>query len=392
MAAFNIQEALIWKEKVESVIDQYQESLVANGIKYVSFEYKSGIDNGRKSSSSDHDSQFLFMVYSVPLKKVAYDQGGGFNISPLKPQNGRPRTQVQHLMQIDLKGWGVGYISSFQQHCLLQMLNNVADERSAHPRIPVMVNMASTPMSSKKSQKLHNRSTSLEQINAANKNGMTMDEYTDEDDEFQIPDPEKKNALIKLICPVSRVTYNVMTGIMVVTVGEYLMGTTLEFVAIIFIMINQRSGKHLMELVAVDWFKDTKRMDHVARRRGCAAQVASEKGFFSIVVNLQVPGSTHYNMIFYFVMKELVPGSLLQRFVDGDDEFRYSRLKIIPSVPHIDVDIGSSTVANGVLGLVIGMITTLVVVLLQANTANELPEQLIGAVRVSHRVVVCYCP
>lgn len=28
-----------------------------------------------------------------------------------------------------------------------------------------------------------------------------------------------------------------------------------------------------MDLVAVDWFKDTKRMDHVARRSGCAAQV-----------------------------------------------------------------------------------------------------------------------
>ncbi|THG07851.1 hypothetical protein TEA_014255 [Camellia sinensis var. sinensis] len=41
-------------------------------------------------------------------------ESGGFNISPLKPQNGSPRTQVQHLMQIDLKGWGVGYISSFQ--------------------------------------------------------------------------------------------------------------------------------------------------------------------------------------------------------------------------------------------------------------------------------------
>ncbi|KAL7188012.1 hypothetical protein ACSBR1_037952 [Camellia fascicularis] len=58
MAALNIQEALVWKEKIESVIDQYQESLVANGIKYVSFEYKSGIDNGRKSSSSDRESQF----------------------------------------------------------------------------------------------------------------------------------------------------------------------------------------------------------------------------------------------------------------------------------------------------------------------------------------------
>lgn len=28
-----------------------------------------------------------------------------------------------------------------------------------------------------------------------------------------------------------------------------------------------------MELVAVDWLKDTKRVDHVARRQGCAAQV-----------------------------------------------------------------------------------------------------------------------
>ena len=33
------------------------------------------------------------------------------------------------------------------------------------------------------------------------------------------------------------------------------------------------AGKHLMDLVAVDWFKDSKRIDHVARRQGCAAQV-----------------------------------------------------------------------------------------------------------------------
>ncbi|EYU24300.1 hypothetical protein MIMGU_mgv1a010999mg [Erythranthe guttata] len=126
--------------------------------------------------------------------------------------------------------------------------------------------------------------------------------------------------------------------------------------------------KHLMDLVAVDWFKDTKRMDHVVRRSGCAAQVAADKGLFSIVFNLQW-------------------------FVDGDDEFRNSRLKLIPSVPkgswivrqsvgstpcllgkavdcnyirgptylEVDVDIGSSTVANGVLGLVVGVITSLVV-------------------------------
>ncbi|GAY62533.1 hypothetical protein CUMW_218570 [Citrus unshiu] len=166
------------------------------------------------------------------------------------------------------------------------------------------------------------------------------------------------------------------------------------------------AGKHLMDLVAVDWFKDTKRMDHVARRQGCAAQVASEKGLFSLIFNLQVPGSTHYSLVFYFVTRQLAMGSLLQQFVDGDNEFRNSRLKLIPSVPEgswivrqsvgstpcllgkaIDVDIGSSTVASGVLGLVIGVITTLVVdmaFLVQANTTDELPERLIGAVCVSH--------
>ncbi|KAH9687019.1 hypothetical protein KPL70_014610 [Citrus sinensis] len=47
----------------------------------------------------------------------------------------------------------------------------------------------------------------------------------------------------------------------------------------------------------------------------------------------------------------------------------------------------SSSVANGVLGLVIGVITALVVdmaFLVQANTTDELPERLIGAVRVSY--------
>ncbi|KAI6701830.1 hypothetical protein NL676_010966 [Syzygium grande] len=143
--------------------------------------------------------------------------------------------------------------------------------------------------------------------------------------------------------------------------------------------------------------------------------VASEKGLFSVVFNFQLPGSTHYSMVFYFITKELVPGSLLQRFVDGDDEFRNSRLKLITTVPkgswivrqsvgstpcllgkavdcnyirepkylEIDVDIGSSTVANGVLGIVIGVVTTLVfdmAFLVQANTTDELPERLIGAI------------
>lgn len=38
---------------------QHQDSQVANGNKYVSFEYKSGMDNGRTASSSDHESQYV---------------------------------------------------------------------------------------------------------------------------------------------------------------------------------------------------------------------------------------------------------------------------------------------------------------------------------------------
>ena len=53
------------------------------------------------------------------------------------------------------------------------------------------------------------------------------------------------------------------------------------------------------------------------------------------MMTCQVPGSTHYSMVFYLVTKQLVPGSLLQCFVDGDDEFRNSRLKLIPSVPKV---------------------------------------------------------
>lgn len=68
---------------------------------------------------------------------------------------------------------------------------------------------------------------------------------------------------------------------------------------------------------------------------------------------LQVPASTHYSMVFYFVMKDLVPGSLLQRFVDGDDEFRNSRLKLIPSVPKVYVSFslhcGSITYISGLI-------------------------------------------
>ncbi|KAL0693367.1 hypothetical protein Bca4012_060547 [Brassica carinata] len=510
MAAFNIQEALMWKEKIEYVIDQHQDSLVPSGQQYVSFEYKPGMDAERTASSSDHESPwdcsfhngrlveevdghtailyhrllldwFPMVVWPRDLCYVRYwrrnDDGsyvvlfrsrehancgpqpgfvrahlesGGFNIAPLKPRNGRPRTQVQHLIQIDLKGWGAGYLPAFQQHCLLQMLNSVSglrewflqtDERSHPIRIPVMVNMAPSSLALGKGGKpQHKSSLSIDQTNGAGRNSVLMDEDSDDDDEFQIaeseqePDTSKPETMAKKTGETSEeepaldIDLSCFSGNLRHDDNEngrncwrISDGSNFKIRGQSFCEDKRKTpaGKHLMDLVAVDWFKDTTRIDHVARRKGCAAQVAAEKGLFSLVVNVQVPGSTHYSMVFYFVTKELVQGSLFQRFVDGDDEFRNSRLKLIPLVPkgswivrqsvgstpcllgkavdcnyirgptylEIDVDIGSSTVANGVLGLVIGVITSLVVemaFLVQANTPEELPERLIGAVRVSH--------
>uniref|UniRef100_A0A7N0UZG8 APOSTART n=1 Tax=Kalanchoe fedtschenkoi TaxID=63787 RepID=A0A7N0UZG8_KALFE len=615
LAAFNIQEALVWKEKIEQVIDQFQESHPPNGNKYVSFEYKSGMDNGRTASSSDRESQLsaqededeprsnllrrttigngppdsildwtrdtdsdlknesansqafsrkhwrllqcqnglrIFeelvqvdylprscsramkavgvveatceevfeLVMSMDATRFEWDcsfqygslveevdghtailyhrlqldwfptfiwprdlcyvrywrrnddgsyvvlfrsrehencgplpgfvrahvESGGFKISPLKPRNGRSRSQVQHLIQIDLKGWGVGYMSSFQQHCLLQMLNSVAglrewfaqtDERNAPPGLPIVMNMSSVSSSSKKNHKLMELS-SIDHLNSANRNSVMLDEYSDEDEDFQVAESEQEGnssnqeyELNKAVVEEEQkeqIDYSHFVGNLRRDDRENARnswkisdGNNFRVRSKHFCSDKSKipAGKPLMDLVAVDWFKDTKRIDHVARRPGCAAQVASEKGLFSIVVNLQVPASVHYSMVFYFVTKELAPGSLLQRFVDGDDEFRNSRMKLIPSVPkgswivrqsvgstpcllgkavdctyirgpgylEIDVDIGSSTVANGVLGLVIGVITSLVVdmaFLVQGNTPEELPERLIGAIRVSH--------
>lgn len=375
-------------------------------------------------------------------------ESGGFTINPLKPcKKGEPRSRVQHLMQIDLKGWGVGYLPSFKQHCLLQMLNSVAglrewfsqrDDCDELPHIQIMANMRSD-LVSKKGQKRQQApikpSPSVDQMPRGSE---IPDEESDEDEDFQVPDQEMdsqkspkeiKNTVTKageeeltdaldLSCfsgSLRRDDRDTGRDCWTVPDAKSFRVRSKRF---IFDGSKVPAGQPLMQLVAVDWFKGVKRMDHLARRKGCAAQIAAEKGLFSLVINLQVPGSTHYSMVIYFISKQLLPGSLLQRFVDGDDEFRNSRLKLIPSVPkgswivrqsvgstpcilgkavdcnyyrgqkylEVDVDIGSSTVANGVLGLVLGVVTTLVVdmaFLVQGNSMDELPEHLIGALRVS---------
>lgn len=109
----------------------------------------------------------------------------------------------------------------------------------------------------------------------------------------------------------------------------------------------------------------------------------------------------------------------MDQFLKGDDAFRKSRLKLIANIVkgpwivrtvvgeqaicilgralsckyiqgsnfiEVDVDIGSSIVANAIGHLAFGLITTLTVdltFLIESQTESELPERLLGAVRFS---------
>ncbi|XP_019175544.1 PREDICTED: protein ENHANCED DISEASE RESISTANCE 2-like isoform X2 [Ipomoea nil] len=178
----------------------------------------------------------------------------------------------------------------------------------------------------------------------------------------------------------------------------------------------------LMQMVGADWLKSDKREDDIGGRPGGIVQKYAEKGGpeFFFIVNIQVPGSTTYNLALYYMMNtSLEDAPLLKSFVEGDDAYRNSRFKLIPYIStgswivkqsvgkkaclvgqaleinyfrgrnylELGVDIGSSTVARGVVSLVLGYLNNLVIemaFLVQANTPEELPEYLLGTCRLNH--------
>eukprot|EP01018_Ginkgo_biloba_P002076 Gb_38419 [translate_table: standard] len=183
-----------------------------------------------------------------------------------------------------------------------------------------------------------------------------------------------------------------------------------------------KANEPLMHMVAADWIQSDKREDDLAGRPGSFIQrkAAQGEGEFFFIVNIQVPGSTTYSLALYYMMDCPVEGfPLLDKFVKGDDSFRNSRFKLIPYISkgswivkqsvgktaclvgqaleinyfsgknylELDINIGSSSVAKGVVNLVLGYLSKLVIemaFLIQANTEDELPEFLLGTCRLNH--------
>ncbi|XP_057433784.1 protein ENHANCED DISEASE RESISTANCE 2-like [Lotus japonicus] len=179
-------------------------------------------------------------------------------------------------------------------------------------------------------------------------------------------------------------------------------------------------GEPLLKLIAVDWLKVDKSVDRIAlHSRSLVQSEAGKKLPFILVFNLQVPAKPNYSLVLHYASyRPIHKDSLLAKFLDGDDMFRDSRFKLIPSIVkgywmvkravgtkaclmgkaltckyfrqdnflEIDVDIGSSSVARSVVGLVLGYVTSLVVdlaILIEAKEEAELPEYILGTVRLN---------
>ncbi|XP_061998570.1 protein ENHANCED DISEASE RESISTANCE 2-like [Rosa rugosa] len=178
----------------------------------------------------------------------------------------------------------------------------------------------------------------------------------------------------------------------------------------------------LMQLVGVDWLRCDERIDDLSSRFGGIVQKYAELGGpeFFFVVNIQIPGTTIYTLAFYYMLNTpLEENPLLHSFVNGDDAYRNSRFKLIPYISkgswivkqsvgkkaclvsqalevkyfrgknylELMIDVGSSTIARGVVNLVLGYLNNLVIemaFLIQANTEEELPEVLLGTCRINH--------
>ncbi|OWM65799.1 hypothetical protein CDL15_Pgr015224 [Punica granatum] len=181
-----------------------------------------------------------------------------------------------------------------------------------------------------------------------------------------------------------------------------------------------KGSNPLLQLIAVDWLKVDGKLDNVALHPKCLVQSeAGKKLPFILVINLQVPAKPNYSLVCYFAADRPVSKkSLLAKFVNGTDAFRDARFKLIPSIIEgywmvkravgtkacllgkavtcnylrqdnfleIDVDIGSSSVARSVIGLVLGYVTSIVVdlaILIEAKEETELPEYILGTVRLN---------
>ncbi|ETI40878.1 hypothetical protein L917_13186 [Phytophthora nicotianae] len=190
------------------------------------------------------------------------------------------------------------------------------------------------------------------------------------------------------------------------------------------------SARQACRLVNVELYKSNEPIEHIGVSSFVgdgfdSTDSAVEDRPFIFIINFILPGTPHHSLVLYFTPED--PSELKKNSVFADlchevlrgpnDEFRTQRIKLIPRVvqgtwpiregvgttPAIlgtkiyqkyyqgknyleaDYDIGSSTVATGVLNLLLGYARDLIIDLafvIEAQSVMELPERVLGTVRL----------
>ncbi|CAH8337549.1 unnamed protein product [Eruca vesicaria subsp. sativa] len=185
-------------------------------------------------------------------------------------------------------------------------------------------------------------------------------------------------------------------------------------------------GDYLLSPAGVDWLKSTTKLDNIMSRPDNRVAHAIKKSHsqnsFIVAANFEISSKEeHYHLVFYFATEEPIPSdSPLKRFIDGDDSYRNQRLKIVSQVVkgpwvvkaaagqfgaflvgktvkcnyhkgsnyfEVDVDTSSSPIMSAVIRFLLGYTKSFAVdigLVIEAQTEDELPERLIGGVRVCH--------
>ncbi|KAL9670249.1 hypothetical protein QQ045_007800 [Rhodiola kirilowii] len=185
-------------------------------------------------------------------------------------------------------------------------------------------------------------------------------------------------------------------------------------------------GDYLLKPIGFDWIKGPTKISDVLDNPNSRVRRVVDNVFtdgnkpFIWAFNLQLPTKENYSAVAYFASTELIPeGSLMDQFLKGDDVYRNSRLKMIANIVNgpwivrkavgeqavcvigraltckycvnerfceMDMDIGSSMVANAIFHIALGyikMITVDLAFLIESQTESELPERILGAFRFS---------
>lgn len=185
-----------------------------------------------------------------------------------------------------------------------------------------------------------------------------------------------------------------------------------------------QSAPSALKLLGVDLLRSTERADHLAARPDSVVARARAAGWdhFIFAVNVQLPGPPHVACIAYWsetdekLRADPTLHRLLTELVEGDDDFRDNRLKLIPSVVdgpwlvrkavgnkpaivgrkltqryfvgenylEVDLDVGSSAIARRVTGMAMGASKSLTVDMawvIEGLSESELPERVLAGMR-----------